>query len=69
MKASDSDGWALEIRLAVIGAFLGPVLLYFAGYFIRNADDAFGLIDYFWSMPAGAVTGYLMPSAWPAKQD
>lgn len=69
MNASDSDDWALEIRLAVIGAFVGPILLYLAGYFLRNAEEAFSLVDYFWSIPAGAVTGYLLPSAWPTKKD
>jgi len=68
-NASDADDLALEIKLAAIGAFIGPVLLYFAGYFLRNADNAFSLIEYFWSIPAGAVTGYLIPSAWPAKKD
>ena len=68
-NASDSDDLVLEKKLAIIGAVAGPILLYLAGYFLRTAENAFGFIDYFWSMPAGAVTGYLMPSAWPANKD
>jgi hypothetical protein len=66
MKNSGSDNLALEKRLALIGAILGPILLYLVS-FLR--EDAFGLIDYFWSIPAGAVTGFLMPNAWPDKKD
>lgn len=66
MKDSGSNDLVLDKRVALIGAILGPILLYIAGIF---REDAFGLIDYFWSIPAGAVTGFLMPSAWPDKKD
>jgi hypothetical protein len=66
MVVNDSDSLALEKRLALIGAIAGPILLCIAGYF---REDVFGLIDYFWSIPAGAVTGFLMPSAWPDKKN
>ncbi len=69
VKDSDSDDGAVEIRFAVIGALLGPIFLYLAGSIFRDAENAYGLIDYFWSIPAGAITGYLIPSAWPAKKD
>ena len=68
MNDSDSDDWLLAKRLAIIGAFLGPVLLYSASYLLHREEDAFGLIDYFWSIPAGAITGYVMPFAWPARK-
>lgn len=69
VDSSDSDDWKLTKKLVIAGALLGPVLLYLAGYFIRHDEDAYGLVDYFWSIPAGAITGYLLPNAWPAKKD
>lgn len=69
MKDSDSDDLALEMRLALIGATPGSILLYAAGYFLRNAENALGIIGHFWSIPAGAITGLLMPNAWPDKND
>jgi hypothetical protein len=68
MKNSDSDDLGVEIRFAIIGALLGPVFLFIAGTIFRDADNAYGLLDYFWSIPGGAITGYLLPSAWPEKK-
>ena len=63
---NDPGDMVLDKRVAIIGAFLGPILLYITGDF---RGDAFSTIDYFWSIPAGAVTGFLLPSAWPEKKE
>jgi hypothetical protein len=67
MNDSKSDDW--EKKLTLIGALAGPFVLYLAAILLRHDSNAFGLVDYFWSIPAGAITGYLMPSAWPSQKD
>ena len=69
MNDSKSDDWVIEKKLTIIGSLAGPLVLYLAGILLRHDRDAFGLVDYFWSIPAGAITGYLMPSAWPSPKD
>jgi hypothetical protein len=69
MKKSDADDWAVDRRFALIGAILGPVFLFIAGAIFRDADNAYSIFEYIWSIPAGAVTGFLIPSAWPEKKN
>lgn len=69
MKNPGANDWEVEKRFAIIGAILGPVFLYIAGAIFRDADNAYSFLDYFWSIPGGALTGYLLPSAWPEKKD
>ncbi len=69
MTKAETEEWELQVKGAVVGAILGPVLLYIAGQIFRDPNHAYQWMDYFWSIPAGAVTGYLMPNAWPDRKD